>query len=270
MAIIDKALFNERIEDFRLYYSTGFLDFQDFWRSVDWNEVRLYEREPGRIWKDGVTIGNDPEVGEAKRRLLKTELTLHVANSPIDYFEFGVRSGGSMSVALKANTSPYSRFYGFDTFEGLPDGWVPMHGNRGIMQKRYEPGAMAVERLPIFSDPRVSLVKGLFQDTLHGVIDRIRDPGEREAKRTASGLGTGFGGDRRTVVNVDCDTYTGALFAITTLHQFIKMGDLVYFDEFSDILNEFMAFNDYIRSFYMRPRFKLIARGYDGFLFQLI
>ncbi len=54
------------------------------------------------------------------------------------------------------------------------------------------------------------------------------------------------------------------------LHPYFKEGDLVYFDEFVDELNEFAAFNDYVRSFYMRERFRLIARAYDGYLFQVI
>ena len=44
---------------------------------------------------------------------------------------------------------------------------------------------------------------------------------------------------------------------------------MIYFDEFVDDLNEFAAFNDYIRSCYLKGRFKLIARALDGFLFRL-
>ena len=68
---------------------------------------------------------------------------------------------------------------------------------------------------------------------------------------------------------MDGDTYTAALYGLTTLHPYLKSGDLVYFDEFVDELNEFAAFNDYIRSFYVRDRFKPIGRAYDGILFEV-
>src|SRR5438067_2048404 len=44
-------------------------------------------------------------------------------NEPIDYFEFGVAGGYSFKWWLEHNTNPSSGFYGFDTFEGLPEKW---------------------------------------------------------------------------------------------------------------------------------------------------
>ena len=51
--------------------------------------------------------------------------------------------------------------------------------------------------------------------------------------------------------------YTSTLFALTTLAPYFKAGDLIFFDEFSCPLDEFKAFDEFVRSF--RVKYELLA-----------
>ena len=82
-----------------------------------------------------------------KRRYHKRELLYeHVVkeqnldNEVIDYFEFGVASGDSFKWWLTRLMNSSNRFYGFDTFEGLPEHW-------GV----YEAGDMS-HKIPLDAD----------------------------------------------------------------------------------------------------------------------
>jgi hypothetical protein len=81
---------------------------------------------------------------------------------PIDYLEFGVFRGESISWWMEKNKNADSRFYGFDTFEGLPHEWVSL----GSPQGTFNVGGNS----PDMSDIRVEWVKGLFKDTLPGFL----------------------------------------------------------------------------------------------------
>jgi hypothetical protein len=121
---------------------------------------------------------------------------------------------------------------GFDTFTGLPERWRPT-----------EPAGHfnANGAVPDIKDPRCSFEVGLFQDTLPAFVAR-------------TDLSS------RLVVNLDADMFTSTVFALATLAPYLKAGSLIFFDEFSCPLDEFRAFEQFVRSF--RVKYEVIAAVY--------
>jgi O-methyltransferase len=151
---------------------------------------------------------------------------------PISYLEFGVYRGASLEWWLAGISNPKSQFVGFDTFTGLPERWRPT-----------EPAGWfdAKGKLPDIKDPRCSFEVGLFQETLRGFIDR----------NDLSG---------RLVINLDADMFTSTLFVLTTLAPHLKSGDIIFFDEFSCPLDEYRAFEEFVRSF--RVKYEVVGAVY--------
>jgi hypothetical protein len=153
----------------------------------------------------------------------------HLANIvmgpvPITYLEFGVYRGNSIRIWAGLNANPASTFVGFDSFEGLPETWV----NVG---KTLEKGTFSTGgAFPAIDDPRVTFVKGWFQNTLPQFV---RD------------LAQGH----QLVIHCDADLYSSTLFVLCTLNSVTEAGTIVIFDDFSSMLNEFRALEDYTRAF---------------------
>ena len=78
-------------------------------------------------------------------------------NSPIQYLEFGVYKGESIREWIDLNQNIKSEFYGFDSFYGLPEDWT-------YTMKKGEFDLKG--NIPIVDDPRVKMIKGLFQKSL--------------------------------------------------------------------------------------------------------
>ena len=147
-------------------------------------------------------------------------------DSPLCYLEFGVSGGSSFRWWLKNCTNKSSRFFGFDTFEGLPEDWG--HFAKGAMQAG----------IPEVNDDRVKFIKGIFQDSLNGFLD------ENSAliKNT------------RKVIHMDADLFTATLFALSQLYPYLNKGDIIMFDEFNVYNHEFMAYRLFTECFYIKLR----------------
>ena len=142
--------------------------------------------------------------------------------SDLDYFEFGVAGGYSFKWWLEKNQNQASRFFGFDTFEGLPEKWGAFE--KGSM-------AYALESLGI-TDVRASFYKGLFQDTLIPFLEQ-------------------YDNKNRKLIHIDSDLFSSALFTLTQVYRFLKPGDILLFDEFAVPRHEFLAFKIFTESFYV-------------------
>ena len=149
-------------------------------------------------------------------------ITENLNSSAIDYFEFGVSGGHSFKWWLDHNKNAGSKFYGFDTFEGLPENFGPF--GKGAM-------AVALESLDI-NDPRASFYKGLFQDTLVPFLDNYES-------------------GRRKLIHMDADIFSATIFSLSQLYRFLNDGDIILFDEFAVPKHEFMAFKIFSESFYL-------------------
>lgn len=148
----------------------------------------------------------------------------HVAEraaGPIDFLEFGVHRGHSLLYWARANADPHSRFFGFDTFEGLPEYWKHAYP-KGFFDTKGE--------APQTDDPRVTFVRGLFQNTLDAFLQT-------------------YSPRARRIVHIDCDLYSSTLFCLTKLDEIMAPGTIVIFDEFGDVQHEFRAFNDYTSAY---------------------
>lgn len=165
-------------------------------------------------------------------------------NVPIDYFEFGVWKGNTLKAWLNLNQQPDSRFFGFDSFEGLPEDW----GHFAVILKKgtFNTGG----DVPDIEDQRVSLIKGYFQETL---VSSVK----------------GYEPKNRLLIHCDADLYSSTLYPLTVLNQYIVPGTLIIFDEFFTVDHEFRAFVDFTRACNRRYRPIASSGPYDQMAIEI-
>lgn len=161
-----------------------------------------------------------------------------IGDKAIDYLEFGVFEGNSLRHWSSLNQSPASRFYGFDSFEGLPEEWKRF--DRKIGPSHFDVNGV----LPDIDDDRISYVPGWFQESVDGFLET-------------------FTPKHQMVVHVDADLYSSTLYVLTRLNALLVPGTIVIFDEFSSVLNEFAALEHYC-SAYMRD-YEVLASAWHYF-----
>lgn len=151
---------------------------------------------------------------------------------PIDYLELGVYKGTSLFKWADINRNESSRFYGFDSFEGLPEPW-------DNVRRTHPRGAFDTSgQIPATDDWRIHFVKGLFQETMQPFLKNF----ERK---------------NRLVVHFDCDLYSSALYCLTQMDSILVSGFIIIFDEFFSSSNEFQAFIDYANAY--RRNYRVLA-----------
>ncbi len=157
----------------------------------------------------------------ANRRQLYEQLHKGVVrNRPMDYLEFGVYQGASLRAWTELNTHPQSRFFGFDSFEGLPEDWPQGNATKGAF--------CCDGRTPNIDDSRVQWVKGWFNETLPDFLATYTP-------------------QRQLVLHLDADLYSSTLTVLMQLSPHLTRGTLLVFDEFLP-LDEFAAFYHFLRA----------------------
>ncbi len=159
----------------------------------------------------------------------------------INYLEFGVAGGESFRWFMEKNTDASSRFYGFDTFDGLPEDWGP-----------FKKGAFTNNNvLPEIIDSRGKFFQGLFQQTLPGFLKS-------------------FDNSRRNVIMLDADLWSATLYTLATMAPYLKSGDIIFFDEFVVPTHEFKAFTDFVESHYLNLQLIATANNYYFAAFKVM
>jgi Methyltransferase domain len=157
------------------------------------------------------------------------EIYFEDGKQAVDYFEFGVYQGQSMAFWSGLNTHPSSRFFGFDSFEGLPEDW-----KNGNLAGSYS----ARGKIPATDDARVRFIVGWIQTSLPAFLacHEPRNP---------------------VLILNDSDLYSSTLYSLSTMNALTPPGTIVILDDFYDPLHQYRALHDYA-SAYMR-QFEIIA-----------
>lgn len=153
--------------------------------------------------------------------------TQYLQKDSVDYLEFGVFEGATIDFWRKLNQNPKSRFYGFDTFTGLPEDWKNIIGHRPSSTWDCQ------GNLPKIDDKRVQFYKGLFQNTIDQFIQDYHP-------------------QDNIIIHNDSDLYSSSLYLLTRLHDIIKKNTIIIFDEFNNVMDEFRALEDYCAAYYRK------------------
>jgi Macrocin-O-methyltransferase (TylF) len=138
-----------------------------------------------------------------------------VQNKKVLYLEFGVYRGDSILYWARKLRNPDTKLHGFDSFEGLPEGWGPhAKGHFGVAGK-----------VPQIDDPRITFFKGWFDQTL----PRYSVPPHEIL-----------------VIVMDADLYSSTIYVLRHLRPYIQSGTFIYFDEMNQIDHEPKALDEFI------------------------
>lgn len=170
-----------------------------------------------------------------KRNLYYDYVLNHIPYKNGLYLEFGVYQGGSINYI--SDRIGDHIIYGFDSFEGLPDGWLPGYP-KGKFNENGE--------LPEVND-NVRLVKGWFNETLPDFIDAHKS-------------------EQCSFINIDCDLYESTKCVLSLLKDNIREGTVICFDEMAGHIgwpdDEYKAFTEFIEETGMK--FKYLACAFGG------
>jgi predicted O-methyltransferase YrrM len=136
------------------------------------------------------------------------------------FLEFGVFKG--YTINYMSNKITEKTFYGFDSFEGLPEKW----------RTGYDKSAFDIQgQLPIVNG-NVELMKGWFDKTLPSFLESNEGP--------------------VSFLHIDCDLYSSTKTVLDLLKDRIVTGTIIVFDEYFNYpgweLHEYKAFQEFVNA----------------------
>ncbi len=164
-------------------------------------------------WAKSRNYTNVP--GFHDRYRLMEKIASEVADERVLYLEFGVYKGDSIKAWAKLLKNPESHLHGFDSFEGLPEEWMS-----DTPRGHFSTGGV----MPVVDDPRVKFFKGWFDQVLPTYEFPQYD---------------------RLVVALDADLDSATQYVLDFLESRLKVGSILYFDEFRHRNHEMKAFLEF-------------------------
>jgi hypothetical protein len=168
--------------------------------------------EPYSIYKKYIVDISDKRSGSsslARKKISVWSECMELLPDDFIGLEFGVFEGRSINFFSKFCSNAV--FYGFDTFDGLPEPWIDPSGR--VIGKT---GAFKTKFNKISFNENVKIVKGLFQDTLPKFLIEKQDLLEKV-----------------NLIHIDCDIYSSTRFVLDQCLSIIKYNKpYILFDEF--------------------------------------
>jgi hypothetical protein len=162
--------------------------------------------------------GYDTRLRFSRREELFDLIANQIGDRVVLYLEFGVFWGETTRYWSKLLSNPGSKLHGFDSFEGLPENWLPQCQKGYFSTDGY---------IPQIADDRVKFFRGWFDESLPKYE---RPPHEV------------------LVINFDADLYASANCVLKSLVDDIVPGTYIYFDEFNHRDHELRAFDEFINN----------------------
>ena len=167
----------------------------------------------------------------SRKEMWVAEIKTFLENDSMTYIEFGVWEGDSIIHIANELPNPQNRFFGFDSFEGLPDTW-------DTMSESFDSGHFSTNGItPEINDNRVRFIKGWFQNSGEPFLESVEL------------------GESRLVVHYDADLYSSTLYTLMQIDR-LKVKYLAIFDELPD--QEVRAVYNYMQA--TGAKVKFIAR----------
>ena len=166
---------------------------------------------------NSVMLGN-------RKQLLKFALKEYVKNSEYKdklFLEFGTYKGELINFC--SSLIPEAKFYGFDSFEGLPETW----------NSQFFKGSFDVKGNLPKVNKNVSLIKGYFNETLPKFLEEHKE--------------------KAAFIHIDCDLYSSTKTVFDNIYDRIVPNTVIQFDEYYNYPgwrnHEFKAFQEFCKKY---------------------